>query len=130
MGDVWTFFLSSIFSLFFLPLFGRRPDTDCLKGPFKPKQPTNQISDYSVLKRLLPFRRILSWRFFNNWRVFLFGTVIADLRQKFDSERRSAGIMPNHIQEPRDLKQRLQYIVSRYVFISLRFDVNQMLFRA
>ena len=24
----WTFFLSSIFSLFFLPLFGRRPDID------------------------------------------------------------------------------------------------------
>ena len=27
-GVVWTFFLSSIFSLFFLPLFGRRPDID------------------------------------------------------------------------------------------------------
>ena len=27
-GFVWTFFLSSIFSLFFLPLFGRRPDID------------------------------------------------------------------------------------------------------
>ena len=27
-GGVWTFFLSSIFSLFFLPLFGRRPDID------------------------------------------------------------------------------------------------------
>ena len=25
---VWTFFLSSIFSLFFLPLLGRRPDID------------------------------------------------------------------------------------------------------
>ena len=25
-GGVWTFFLSSIFSFFFLPLFGRRPD--------------------------------------------------------------------------------------------------------
>ena len=25
-GGVWTFFLSSIFSLFFLPLFGRRSD--------------------------------------------------------------------------------------------------------
>ena len=25
-GVVWTFFLSSIISLFFLPLFGRRPD--------------------------------------------------------------------------------------------------------
>ena len=25
---VWTFFLSSIISLFFLPLFGRRPDID------------------------------------------------------------------------------------------------------
>ena len=28
VGFVWTFFLSSIFSLFFLPLFGRRPDVD------------------------------------------------------------------------------------------------------
>ena len=27
-GFVWTFFLSSTFSLFFLPLFGRRPDID------------------------------------------------------------------------------------------------------
>ena len=27
-GDVWTFFLSSVISLFFLPLFGRRPDID------------------------------------------------------------------------------------------------------
>ena len=27
-GVVWTFFLSSIFSRFFLPLFGRRPDID------------------------------------------------------------------------------------------------------
>ena len=27
-GDVWTFLLSSILSLLFLPLFGRRPDTD------------------------------------------------------------------------------------------------------
>ena len=27
-GGIWTFFLSSIFSLFFLPLFGRRPDID------------------------------------------------------------------------------------------------------
>ena len=27
-GDVWTFLLSSILSLLFLPLFGRRPDID------------------------------------------------------------------------------------------------------
>ena len=27
-GVVWTFFLSSIFSRFFLPLSGRRPDID------------------------------------------------------------------------------------------------------
>ena len=27
-GGVWTFFLSSIFFLIFLPLFGRGPDTD------------------------------------------------------------------------------------------------------
>ena len=28
LGVVWTFFLSSITSLFFLPLSGRRPDID------------------------------------------------------------------------------------------------------
>ena len=28
-GVVWTFFLSSIISIFFLPLSGRRSDTDC-----------------------------------------------------------------------------------------------------
>ena len=28
VGVVWTFFLSSIISLFFLPLSGRRPDID------------------------------------------------------------------------------------------------------
>ena len=28
VGVVWTFFLSSIISLFFLPLSGRRPDMD------------------------------------------------------------------------------------------------------
>ena len=27
-GVVWTFLLSSIFTLLFLPLFGRRPDMD------------------------------------------------------------------------------------------------------
>ena len=27
-GGCWTFLLSSIFSLLFLPLFGRRPDID------------------------------------------------------------------------------------------------------
>ena len=27
-GTIWTFLLSSIFSLLFLPLFGRRPDID------------------------------------------------------------------------------------------------------
>ena len=38
--------LSSILSLLFLPLFGRRPDIDCLKGSLSPKttsQP-NKIS--------------------------------------------------------------------------------------
>ena len=29
VGVVWTFFLSSAISLFFLPLSGRRPDIDC-----------------------------------------------------------------------------------------------------
>ena len=27
-GDVWLYFLSSIISLFFLPLYGSRPDID------------------------------------------------------------------------------------------------------
>ena len=31
MGVVWTFFLSSIISLFFLPLSGRRPDVKAVK---------------------------------------------------------------------------------------------------
>ena len=37
-GFVWTLFLSSIFSLFFLPLFGRRPDIDGMsQRTVKPK---------------------------------------------------------------------------------------------
>ena len=28
LGVVWTFFLSPLISLFFLPLFGRRPDIE------------------------------------------------------------------------------------------------------
>ena len=42
-GVVWTCFLSSIFSFFFLPLFGRRPVLS--QRAFKPKttnQPTNE----------------------------------------------------------------------------------------
>ena len=39
-GAVWTFLLSSIISLFFLPLSGQKY---CLKGPLSPKQPTNQL---------------------------------------------------------------------------------------
>ena len=43
-GGVWTFFLSSIFSFFFLPLWetARYRLKYCLKGPLNPKQPTNQ----------------------------------------------------------------------------------------
>ena len=39
------FFLSSIFSLFFLPLWemAQYRLKYCLKGPLNPKQPTNQI---------------------------------------------------------------------------------------
>ena len=39
-GVDWTFVLSSIFSLLFLPVFGRRPNRlkYCLKGPLNPKQ--------------------------------------------------------------------------------------------
>ena len=44
MGVVWTFFLSSIFSLFFLTLWktARYGLKYCLKGPLNPKQLTNQ----------------------------------------------------------------------------------------
>ena len=44
-GFVWTFFLSSICSLFFLPLWetARYRLKYCLKGPLNPKQPTNQL---------------------------------------------------------------------------------------
>ena len=46
-GGVWTFFLSSIFSLFFLPLWEtvRYRLKYCLKGPLNPTQPTNQPSN-------------------------------------------------------------------------------------
>ena len=42
MGGVWTFFLSSIVSLFFLPLWetARYRLKYCLKRPLNPKQPT------------------------------------------------------------------------------------------
>ena len=44
MGVVWTFFLSSISYLFFLPLWetARYRLKYCLKGPLNPKQPTSQ----------------------------------------------------------------------------------------
>ena len=44
-GVVWTFFLSSIFSLFFLTLWetAKYRLKYCLKGPLNPKQLTNQI---------------------------------------------------------------------------------------
>ena len=44
---VWPFFLSSIFSLFFLPLLetAQYRLKYCLKGPLNPKQPTNQYSN-------------------------------------------------------------------------------------
>ena len=44
MGVVWTFLLSSIISLLFLPIFGRRPDIDwnnVSKGQTQNNQPTN-----------------------------------------------------------------------------------------
>ena len=45
VGVDWTFLLSSIISILFLPLFGRRPDIDrntISKGCYTQKQPTNQ----------------------------------------------------------------------------------------
>ena len=48
-GFVWTFFLSSIISLFFLPLSWGRARYRlkyCLNGPLKPKQPTSQSMIY------------------------------------------------------------------------------------
>ena len=47
-GIVWTFLLSSILSLLFLPLYGRQLRYRlkyCLKGPLNPKQPTNQPAE-------------------------------------------------------------------------------------
>ena len=43
-GIVWTFLLSSMFSLLILPLWetARYRLKYCLKGPLNPKQPTNQ----------------------------------------------------------------------------------------
>ena len=43
---VWTLFLSSIFALFYLPLWEtiRYRLKYCLKGPLNPKQPTNQLN--------------------------------------------------------------------------------------
>ena len=43
---VWTFFLSSIFPLFYLPLLEtiRNRLKYCLKGPLNQKQPTNQLN--------------------------------------------------------------------------------------
>ena len=54
-GGCWDIFLSSFFSLFFLPLW----ETDryrlkyCLKGPLNPKQPTNQsdIINYTDISK-------------------------------------------------------------------------------
>ena len=46
VGAVGTFLLSSIISLFFLPLYwetARYRMKYCLKGPLSPKQPTNQL---------------------------------------------------------------------------------------
>ena len=53
VGVVWTFFLSSINSLFFLPLSGRwerRPDRlkYCLKRLLSRKQPTDQMYLYEL----------------------------------------------------------------------------------
>ena len=44
-GVVWAFFLSSVFSFFFLPLWetSRYRLNCCHKGPLNPNQPTNQI---------------------------------------------------------------------------------------
>ena len=43
-GVIWTFFLSSVISVFFLPLFGRRPDIGSIvsKGHLAEEEPTNQ----------------------------------------------------------------------------------------
>ena len=50
-GVVWTFFLMSILSLFYLPLWetARYRLKNCLKGPLNPKQSTNQNGLWSYL---------------------------------------------------------------------------------
>ena len=63
-GVVWTFFLSSIISLFLLPLSlwdtARLRLKYCLKGPLSPNQPTNQHFmtqvKISILTKLCPER--------------------------------------------------------------------------
>ena len=49
-GVVWTFFLSSIVSLFFLPLWetARYRLKYCLKGPLSQKQTTNQPTNQNM----------------------------------------------------------------------------------
>ena len=44
-GVVWTYLLTAILSLLFLPLWqtARYRLKYCLKGPLNPKQPTNQM---------------------------------------------------------------------------------------
>ena len=51
MGVVWTLFLSSIFSVFFLPLWetARYRLKYCLKGPLNSNQPTNLTGSESLL---------------------------------------------------------------------------------
>ena len=44
-GGCLDIFLSTIIYFFFLPVSGRRPDIDCLKGPLSPNnQPTIVVS--------------------------------------------------------------------------------------
>ena len=62
-GVVWTFSLSSITSLFFLPVWetARYRLKYCLKGPLNPNQPNQPF-----LPALQPFHRLQGWTGCNN----------------------------------------------------------------
>ena len=55
-GVVWTFFLLSIFFLFFLPLWetARYRLKYCLKGSLNPKQPTRRAVLIKVIQKVVP----------------------------------------------------------------------------
>ena len=55
--------LSSIFSLLFLPLSGRRPRYRlkyCLEGPLNPKQPTTNLPQIIIVNYMTRYESVIS----------------------------------------------------------------------